>query len=186
MRDQRLLITGLATTDSIAYAVAERALLAGAHVTLTAPPGDVERCRAAAEHLPPGAHVVQVDLTRDEDVDALAEHLRCAFRPLDGALDAGPATAASLAALARAVAPRFPGGGGALLGLAGPEGADAALTAERRRLADALRPAGHRVGLVVPGPDDGPEGVAGAVLLLLARGVATPPAPVPVAALGPA
>lgn len=141
LRDKRLVITGVATPDSIAYAVAERALLAGAHVTLTAPPRDFERCRALAEVLPRAAHAVQVDLTSDEDVAALAEHLRCAYGTVDGAVHAvayaprealdGPLTAAgaegielafrtstwSLAALARAVAPVFPAHGGSLVGL---------------------------------------------------------------------
>jgi enoyl-[acyl-carrier protein] reductase I len=141
LRDKRLLITGVATPDSIAYAVAERALLGGAHVTLTAPPRDIERCRELAELLPRASHVVQADLTRDEDIARLREHLRCAYGKVDGALHAvafapraaleGPLTEASaegielafrtstwsLAALAQAVAPLFPARGGSLVGL---------------------------------------------------------------------
>ena len=141
LRDKRLLITGVATTDSIAYAVAERALLMGAHVTLAAPPRDFERCREVADLLPRGAHAVCADLTKDEDLDRLRGHLSCAYGTVDGALHAaafapaaaldGPMTAAgqeaielafrtstwSLAGLARAVAPLFPAGGGSLVGL---------------------------------------------------------------------
>jgi enoyl-[acyl-carrier protein] reductase I len=141
LRDKRLVITGVATADSIAYAVAERALLAGAHVTLTAPPRDFARCKALAEVLPRQAHAVKADLTRDEDIASLREHLRCAYGTVDGALHAvafapqsaldGPLSAAgadgvelafrtstwSLAALARAVAPLFPPGSGSLVGL---------------------------------------------------------------------
>ena len=141
LRDKRLLITGVATTDSIAYAVAERALLMGAHVTLAAPPRDFERCREVADLLPRGAHAVCADLTKDEDLDRLRGHLSCAYGTVDGALHAAafaPAAAAggargaagqeaielafrtrtwSLAGHARAVAPLFPAGGGSLVGL---------------------------------------------------------------------
>ena len=142
LRNKKLVITGVATPDSIAYAVAERALLAGAHVTLTAPPRDFERCRDLCERLPHGgAHAVLADLTSAEDLSKLREHLRCSYGTVDGALhavafaprdaldgalaDADPAgielafrtSTWSLAGLARAVAPLFPPGGGSLVGL---------------------------------------------------------------------
>ncbi len=206
LRDKRLLITGVATPDSIAFAVAERALLGGAHVTLTAPPRDLERCRAVAALLPrDGAHVVCADLTDDEDVDALSEHLRCAYGTLDGALHAvafaprevlyGPFTAAgaerielafrtstwSLAALARAVAPLFPVGGGSLVGLTfHSEGAwptynwmgvcKSALEATNRYLARDLGATGSRANLVAAGPllTRAASGIPGFDLLLKA------------------
>lgn len=141
LRDKRLLITGVATTDSIAFAVAERALLGGAHVTLSAPSRDFERCHEVASYLPGRAHVVKADLTDDADLAELAEHLRSAYGTVDGALHAvafapretldgsmiGPDAARietafrtstwSFAGLARAVAPLFPAGGGSLVGL---------------------------------------------------------------------
>jgi meromycolic acid enoyl-[acyl-carrier-protein] reductase len=141
LRDRRLLITGVATADSIAYAVAEQALLSGAHVTLTAAPRDFEHCRELAEVLPHGAHVIRADLTRQEDLDRLHEHVRCAYGTLDGVVhavafaprealdgtlaDAGPdgvelafrTSTWSFAGLAAAVAPLFPAGRGSLVGL---------------------------------------------------------------------
>ena len=52
LADKRLIITGLATTDSIAFAVAERAQLLGAEVLLTAFPRDRSLTQDAARHLP--------------------------------------------------------------------------------------------------------------------------------------
>lgn len=141
LTDRRLLVTGVASPESIAYAVAERALDDGAHVTLTAPPRDLDRCRDLAHTLPGDVAVVCADLTSTEDLDALQRRLRADGGPLHGAVHAvayapaealdGPfveagqagvelafrTSAWSLAGLARAVAPLFPAGGGSLVGM---------------------------------------------------------------------
>jgi enoyl-[acyl-carrier-protein] reductase (NADH) len=120
LRDKRLVITGVADADSLAYAIAERALMAGAFVTLVAPPEDFPRCRALADGLPFGAHAVRADLTDAADVARLREHLSCGYRAVDGALHAGGV--APPQALADAVAPLLPPGGRSLVAQAGDDG----------------------------------------------------------------
>ena len=125
LRDKRLVLAG--------HAVARRALLQGAHVTLVAPPRRLGRCRELTEALPRPAHVVCADLALEEDVLALREHLRCAYRTVDGAVlamapaAADPSAGGAFSALARAVAPLLPPGRGSLVGVAhhgaGPRGA---------------------------------------------------------------
>ncbi len=88
LTDKRLIITGIVTTDSIAFATAERAQLAGAEVLLTAFPRDRELTLRAAADLPRAADVVDLDITRDEDLLALTAHVRDTWGALDGALHA--------------------------------------------------------------------------------------------------
>ena len=49
---KRILVTGLVTTDSIAFAVAESVLTHGGEIALTALGRDRERAESAAAHLP--------------------------------------------------------------------------------------------------------------------------------------
>jgi hypothetical protein len=171
LRSKRLVIAGAIAAGSASHAVARRALLDGSHVTLVAPPGRLAGCRDLAEGLPRIAHVVCADLARDEDVAALHEHLRCAYGTVDGALyaaapDAGP-QAAAFGALARAVAPLLPPGGGSLVALAAPaEDEPSALVAAGRLLARELAAAGGRVN-VVAGGRAGDGRVADAACFLL-------------------
>ncbi len=83
---KRLLITGVVTTDSIAWSVAERAQLHGAEVILTT----FDRVRGlteeAARALPRQPEVLTLDATASADYDALAGALR--GRAVDGALHA--------------------------------------------------------------------------------------------------
>ena len=58
LNGKQILITGVVTTDSIAFAVAQRASELGAHVLLTGFPRDIDHTRAAAEGLPSGIDVV--------------------------------------------------------------------------------------------------------------------------------
>ena len=75
LRDKRLLITGVVTTDSIAWATAASAVQQGAEVVLTAPGRDLDRAVEAAGALPGGAEVVEVDLTSPDHVERLADRL---------------------------------------------------------------------------------------------------------------
>ena len=141
LRDKRLLITGVVTTDSIAYATAAAALQAGAEVVLSALGRDLELTREAADQLPGSVEVVEADLTEPEHLVALTDHLRSRFGHLDGALHAvafaprqalaGDFLAAtadattrafhtsthSYASLARVLADLAPDTGGSLVGL---------------------------------------------------------------------
>lgn len=84
----RLLVTGVATPDSIAFAVARRAQELGAEVVLTALPRVRALVDEAATQLPRTPLVLDVDLTRDEDLAAMTERLRSELETLDGALHA--------------------------------------------------------------------------------------------------
>ncbi len=83
---KRLLITGVVTTDSIAWAVAERAQLHGAEVILTTFDRVAALTREAAGSLPHEPEILTLDATRRQDYDRVVEAL--AGRPLDGALHA--------------------------------------------------------------------------------------------------
>lgn len=84
----RLLVTGVVTPDSIAFAVARRAQELGAEVVLTALPRVRAMAVEAASQLPRSSVVLDVDLTEPEDLAALQEVLRERFGTVDGALHA--------------------------------------------------------------------------------------------------
>ncbi len=88
LTDKRLIITGIVNLDSIAFAAAEKAQLAGAQLILTAFPRDQALTAAAAAQLPRPAEVLAVDLTQPEDLDRLTDHLRTEWGGVDGALHA--------------------------------------------------------------------------------------------------
>jgi meromycolic acid enoyl-[acyl-carrier-protein] reductase len=132
---KRLLITGVITKDSIAFHVAQQAQEQGAEVLLTSF-GRVRRLtERAAERLPQPTDVLELDVNKPEDLEALTEELRTRWGAVDGVLHAiafapedalggrfltAPAESASLAfqtsafslkALAVAVAPLMTDGG---------------------------------------------------------------------------
>ncbi len=85
---KRLLVTGIATGDSIAAAVAERALLSGAEVWVAAFPRDVPAAKAVAATFPKPVTVTAVDATSEEDLTVLEEDVRRQWGHLDGVLHA--------------------------------------------------------------------------------------------------
>jgi enoyl-[acyl-carrier protein] reductase I len=132
---KRLLITGVITKDSIAFHAAEHAQREGAEVLLTSF-GRVKRMtERAAQRLPQPVDVLELDVNRPEDLEALTESLRERWGRVDGVLHAiafapqdalgggfmtAPAESAmaafqtsafSLKALAAAVAPLMESGG---------------------------------------------------------------------------
>ena len=75
LEGKRLLITGVITRDSIAYHVAEQAQREGASVVLTSF-GRVRRMtERAAKRLPDPPDVLELDVNKPEDFDALVEDL---------------------------------------------------------------------------------------------------------------
>jgi enoyl-[acyl-carrier protein] reductase I len=88
LHDKALLITGVVTTDSIAYATAAAAIEAGADVVLSALGRDLERARETADQLPGQVPVLEADLTDLEHVAALRDALHDRWGRLDGALHA--------------------------------------------------------------------------------------------------
>lgn len=83
---KRLLITGVVTTDSIAWSVAERAQLHNAEVILTTFDRVRELTEGAAAALPRPPEILTLDATRASDYEELERALY--GRPLDGALHA--------------------------------------------------------------------------------------------------
>jgi meromycolic acid enoyl-[acyl-carrier-protein] reductase len=138
---RRILVTGVATPDSIATAVARAAQEAGATVVVTALPRDLEAATAVVAELPePPAAIIPVDATDTDDLARLTRELRDELGGLDAALHAiafapkaalnsfldTPPEAAALAfttstwsyvALARVLADLAPESGGSLVGL---------------------------------------------------------------------
>ena len=89
LRGKRLLVSGVATRESIASAVVERAIREGAEVLVAAYPKDVpaaEEVLSGLEPAPPA--VVAVDATNEGDLLMLEGELRRRWGRLDGALHA--------------------------------------------------------------------------------------------------
>jgi enoyl-[acyl-carrier protein] reductase I len=85
---KRLLITGVITKDSIAFHAAEQAQREGAEVLLTSF-GRVKRMtERAAQRLPEPVDVLELDVNRPEDLEALTETLGERWGTVDGALHA--------------------------------------------------------------------------------------------------
>ncbi|HEY1567832.1 MAG TPA: enoyl-ACP reductase FabI [Solirubrobacteraceae bacterium] len=88
LEGKRLLITGVITRDSIAYHAAEQAQKEGAEVVLSSF-GRVRRMtERAAQRLPQPCDVLELDVNKDEDLEALTESLRERWGGVDGALHA--------------------------------------------------------------------------------------------------
>lgn len=139
---RRLLITGVITNRSIAYATAERAQRLGAEIVLTGFGRARRMTERAAKRLPDPPDVLELDVDSADDLEALTDELRRRWGGVDGALHAiayapgdalggdflatPPESAAaafrtsaySLAALAAALRPLYAeAGGGSLVGL---------------------------------------------------------------------
>jgi meromycolic acid enoyl-[acyl-carrier-protein] reductase len=85
---KRLLITGVITKDSIAFHVAQAAQEHGAEVLLTSF-GRVRRMtERAAGRLPQPVDVLELDVNKTEDLEALTESLRERWGRVDGVLHA--------------------------------------------------------------------------------------------------
>ena len=138
---KRLLITGIVTTDSIAYATAEAALRYGAELVLTSFERDRDRAVEAASRLGDSVEVLDLDVTDATAFERLTGEIRERWGTLDGALhavafaprsalageflEAKPAdtqiafhtSAYSYAALAAVLAELAPATGGSIVGL---------------------------------------------------------------------
>ena len=96
LQGKRILITGVLTDQSIAFHVARLAQEEGATVVLTSFGRTMSLTRRSSGRLPQEAPVVQLDVTSDEDLAALADRVREHVDGLDGVLHAigfAPATA---------------------------------------------------------------------------------------------
>jgi enoyl ACP reductase len=85
---KQVLVTGVLTKDSIAFAAARQAQLAGAEVMLTSF-GRVRRItERAARQLPNPVEILELDADRADDYAALAESVESRWGGLDGVLHA--------------------------------------------------------------------------------------------------
>jgi len=88
VKGKRLLVTGVITRRSIAYAVAERAQQQGAELVLTGFGRGRRLTERAAQTLPDPPEVLELDVNSPEDFEALEADLRERWGGLDGALHA--------------------------------------------------------------------------------------------------
>src|SRR5256885_12404751 len=88
LEGKRLLITGVMTRRSIAFAVAERAQRSGAEVVLTSFGRARRMTERAARQLPEPPDVLELDVNETAHFEALAADLRERWGGLDGALHA--------------------------------------------------------------------------------------------------
>src|SRR2546423_1892084 len=88
LEGKRLLLTGVLTDDSIAYAVAERAQHAGAEVVLTGFGRGLRITERIARRLPKPPDVLELDVNQPEHVEAVAAALDERWSALDGVLHA--------------------------------------------------------------------------------------------------
>lgn len=85
---KRIVVTGIVTRDSIAWATADALQRAGAHVVLTSFGRVARLTERAAAKLPERPDVLELDVTKPGDFDALATVLRERWGVVDGALHA--------------------------------------------------------------------------------------------------
>jgi enoyl ACP reductase len=85
---KRLLITGVLTKGSIAYTVAERAQQQGAEILLTGFGRTRRMTERAAARLPEPPDILELDVNKPEDFEALVAELKERWGGLDGALHA--------------------------------------------------------------------------------------------------
>ena len=88
LEGKRLLITGVLTPQSIAFAVAEAAQNEGAEIVLTGFGRSQSLTERSAKRLPKPADVLELDVTNSAHFSALTQSLRSRWGRLDGALHA--------------------------------------------------------------------------------------------------
>ena len=86
LEGKRILVTGVLTDDSLAYAVAELAQKEGAEIVLTGAGRGLSLTRRVARHLPTTPDVLELDVTVPEHVDVVRDDLEQRWGALDGVL----------------------------------------------------------------------------------------------------
>jgi enoyl ACP reductase len=88
LEGKRILVTGVVNRRSIAYSVAERAQAAGAEVLLSSF-GRIRRMtERAAKNLPKSVDILELDVSKVEDFEALHDSIKERWGGLDGAVHA--------------------------------------------------------------------------------------------------
>jgi meromycolic acid enoyl-[acyl-carrier-protein] reductase len=85
---RRILVTGVLTDDSLAFAVARRSLEEGAEVVLSGAGRGLSLTRRTARKLPREVDVLEIDVTQPEQLAAAAEELGRRWGRMDGLLHA--------------------------------------------------------------------------------------------------
>ena len=85
---KRLLVTGVITKDSIAFHAAEQAQREGASIVLTSFGRARRMTERAAQRLPEPVDVLELDVNRPDDLQAVADELRQRWGEVDGILHA--------------------------------------------------------------------------------------------------
>ncbi|MFL5767336.1 MAG: SDR family oxidoreductase, partial [Actinomycetota bacterium] len=88
LQDKRLLITGVLTPQSIAFAVAQTAQEEGAEIVLTSFGKAMSLTERSAKRLPTPADVLEMDANDPEHISAVTEDLTKRWGRLDGFLHA--------------------------------------------------------------------------------------------------
>ena len=88
LADHRILITGVLTDDSLAFAIAQRALEEGARVALSGAARGLSLTKRTARKLSDVGEVINLDVTSPTDIAAAAEELTRRFGRLDGLIHA--------------------------------------------------------------------------------------------------
>ena len=86
--DKRILVTGVLTDASLAFAVARRAIEEGAEVVLSGAGRGLSLTRRTARKLPAAVDVLEIDVTEPAQLAAAAETLAGRWGRLDGLLHA--------------------------------------------------------------------------------------------------
>lgn len=86
LAEKRILVTGVLTDDSLAFAVARLAQEQGAQVVLTGAGRGLSLTRRVARKLPEPPEVLELDVTAPAHVEAVGEYLRDRWGKLDGLL----------------------------------------------------------------------------------------------------
>jgi enoyl ACP reductase len=83
---KRIVVTGVLTDDSLAYAVAKLAQLEGAQIVLTGAGRGLSLTKRVARHLPSPPDVLEMDVTIPEHVVEVARELQSRWGAVDGLL----------------------------------------------------------------------------------------------------